>query len=114
MEVILRQFDLKLKHRFTISRESYDTQPTLIVELKDDTSSGYGEATSNPYYGITVPKMISDIEVVRLLIESVKNQTPEEFWKLLYPHFKENMFALCALDLAYNDLYTRKKRCETI
>jgi len=109
MEVILRQFDLKLQHRFTISRESYNTQPTLIVELKDDTFSGYGEATSNPYYGVTVPKMISDIEVVRLLIESVKNQTPEEFWELLKPYFKENMFALCALDLAYNDLYTRKK-----
>ena len=109
MKVILRQFDLKLQHRFTISRESYDTQPTLIVELKEDTFSGYGEATSNPYYGITVPKMIDYIEVIRPIIESVNNETPEEFWKLLQPYFNDNMFALCALDLAYNDLYARKK-----
>ena len=42
-------------------------------------------------------------------IESVNNLSPEDFWNLLFPYFKENMFALCALDLAYNDLYTRKK-----
>ena len=109
MKLILRQFDLKLQHRFTISRESYDIQPTLIVELKDDMFSGYGEATSNPYYGKTVSKMIGDIEMIRPIIESIENQSPEDFWKLLYPHFKDNMFALCALDLAYNDLYARKK-----
>ncbi len=109
MEVILRKFDLKLQHTFTISRNSYDTQPTLIVELKEGAFSGYGEATSNPYYGITVPKMIDDIHTVLPIIESVNNQTPEEFWKLLQPHFKDNMFALCALDMAYNDLYARKK-----
>ena len=109
MEVILRQFDLKLQHTFTISRESYDSQPTLIVELKDGIYSGYGEATSNPYYGITVAKMIGDIEKIKPAIESVKNLSPEDFWNLLFPYFKDNMFALCALDLAYNDLFARKK-----
>ena len=109
MNVILRQFDLKLQHPFTISRESHDIQPTLIVELKEGAFSGYGEATSNPYYGISVTKMIDDIEVIRSIIESVKNETPEAFWKLLQPYLKDNMFALCALDLAYTDLYARKK-----
>jgi len=108
MEVILRQFDLKLQHTFTISRESYDSQPTLIVELTDGVYSGYGEATSNPYYNISVTEMIGDIQKVQKTIEAITSESPEEFWKLLYPHFKENMFALCALDLAYNDLYARK------
>jgi L-alanine-DL-glutamate epimerase-like enolase superfamily enzyme len=109
MEVIFRQFDLKLEHTFTISRESYDSQPTLVVELKDDQFSGYGEATANPYYGITVSKMIGDIEKIKPVIESVNNLSPEDFWNLLSPYFKEDMFALCALDLAYTDLFTRKK-----
>jgi len=109
MEIILRQFNLKLEHTFTISRESYDSQPTLIVELKDGIYSGYGEATSNPYYGISVSKMIDDIEKIKPAIESVKNLSPEDFWNLLFPYFKDNMFALCALDLAYNDLFARKK-----
>jgi L-alanine-DL-glutamate epimerase-like enolase superfamily enzyme len=109
MQLILRSFELKLKHTFTISRESYSTQPTLIVELKEGEFSGYGEATSNPYYGITVSKMINDLEKLQSVIESVSDETPKEFWSKMYSHLKENMFALCALDLAYNDLYARKK-----
>ncbi|SFZ90314.1 L-alanine-DL-glutamate epimerase [Flaviramulus basaltis] len=109
MQVILRSFNLKLKHTFSISRESYDEQPTLIVELKDGDFSGFGEATSNPYYGITVKKMMDAILDIKTLIEATLNSTPEEFWKQMYPYLKHNMFALCALDLAYNDLYARKK-----
>jgi len=109
MQLILRSFELKLKHTFTISRESYDSQPNLIVELTDGKFSGYGEATSNPYYGITIQKMMDDLLSIKNIIESTENITPEGFWKLMYPYLKHNMFALCALDIAYTDLYTRKK-----
>ncbi len=109
MEVILRQFELKLKHTFTIARDSYDAQPTLIVELKDDQFSGFGEATSKAYYGISIQNMIDDIRAIEFMIASLDNLLPEDFWMELYPYFKKNMFALCALDMAYTDLYTRKK-----
>ncbi|MDO7172064.1 dipeptide epimerase [Mariniflexile sp. AS56] len=108
MELLLKSFNLKLKHTFSISRESYNVQPTLIVELKDGDFSGFGEATSNPYYHITVQKMMDALTSLKPIIEAVNHSTPEEFWKLMYPHLKQNMFALCALDLAYNDLYARK------
>jgi L-alanine-DL-glutamate epimerase-like enolase superfamily enzyme len=109
MKLTLRAYDLKLKHTFTISRESIDVQPSLIVELKSEGFSGYGEATSNPYYKITVPVMIRDLENIRPIIEASDTETPENFWSKIHPHLKENMFALCALDMAYNDLYARKK-----
>ncbi|MCF6296977.1 MAG: dipeptide epimerase [Flavobacteriaceae bacterium] len=109
MQLILKSFQLKLKHTFTISRESYDSQPTLIVELKSGKFSGYGEATSNPYYGITIQKMKDDLLSIKSIIETTENTSPEDFWKLIYPRLQHNMFALCALDLAYTDLYTRKK-----
>lgn len=109
MKLILREYNLKLKHTFTISRESIETQPSLIVELQSEDFSGYGEATSNPYYNITVPMMIQDLEKIRVLIESSDNESPEDFWALAYPHLKHNMFALCALDMAFTDLYARKK-----
>jgi L-alanine-DL-glutamate epimerase-like enolase superfamily enzyme len=109
MQLILREYNLKLKHTFTISRESIDFQPSLIVELKSGGFSGYGEATSNPYYKTTVPVMMADLEKIRPLIEATEEATPEEFWNTIHPFLKENMFALCALDLAYNDLYARKK-----
>lgn len=109
MELILRAYNLKLKHTFTISRESIDFQPSLIVELKSDGFSGFGEATSNPYYKTTVPVMMQDLEKIRTIIEASDNETPEVFWAKIYPHLEHDMFALCALDLAYNDLYARKK-----
>ncbi|MFD1161391.1 dipeptide epimerase [Hwangdonia seohaensis] len=109
MDLILRPFELKLKHTFTISRESHNTQNTLIVELNDAGFSGFGEATSNPYYGITIQKMTDDILRIKHVIKANNDKTPEAFWDALYPHLKHNMFALCALDLAYNDLYARKK-----
>ena len=109
MELILRAYDLKLKHTFTISRESIDIQPSMIVELKSDGFSGYGEATSNPYYNITVPKMMGDLEAIRSQIETTVDDSPEDFWYKMSLFLQDDLFALCALDMAYNDLYARKK-----
>lgn len=109
MNLILRPFQLPLKHTFRISRESYDVQPSLIVELQEGKYSGFGEATSNPYYGITIDKMVDSIEKVSNEIESIQDMPPEGFWEKFYLHFKKDMFALCALDMAYNDLYARKQ-----
>lgn len=109
MKLILREYNLKLKHTFTISRESIETQPSLIVELKSGEFSGYGEATSNPYYNITVPMMMQDLDKIRVLIESSDNESPEDFWAKIYPYLKHDMFALCALDMAFTDLFARKK-----
>ncbi|MFM9826252.1 dipeptide epimerase [Flavobacterium sp.] len=109
MKVILRNFDLQLKHTFTISRLSYSTQPNLIVELQSDGYSGFGEATSNLYYNNTVDSMRLNIEEIKLFIESIENETPEEFWSKAHSLLQHDLFALCALDMAYNDLYARKK-----
>lgn len=109
MKVILRTFDLQLKHTFTISRVSYKTQPTLIVELQSEVYSGYGETTSNVYYKNTVASMKSNLEKIIPFIESVTHETPEEFWHKAHQLLKHDLFALCALDNAYNDWYARKK-----
>jgi L-alanine-DL-glutamate epimerase-like enolase superfamily enzyme len=109
MELILKAYDLKLKHTFTISRKSIDIQPCVIVTLRDGKFAGFGEASSNPYYNITVPMMIADLERIRSIIESSGTETPEVFWTKIFPYLKDNLFALCALDNAYNDLYARKK-----
>ncbi|HEY0110379.1 MAG TPA: dipeptide epimerase, partial [Fibrella sp.] len=54
MELLLHRFDLRLRHTFTIAHDSRDVQETLIVELRDGGLSGFGEATANNYYGITI------------------------------------------------------------
>jgi L-alanine-DL-glutamate epimerase-like enolase superfamily enzyme len=109
MQLILRSFDLKLKHTFKISRYSFDIKRTLIVELKDGIFSGFGEASENPYYNKTIEVMVNDLSLHTEFIENLSDETPEEVWTKIYPLLKDNMFALCALDLAYNDLYARKR-----
>jgi len=108
MKLTLHRYNLVLKHTFTISRESRDIQPSLVVELSDGEHSGYGETTTNPYYKITMESLKEIITNNETLICSLSKETPENFWKALFPLFKENMFALCALDIAYNDLYAKR------
>jgi len=109
MKLQLEEHLLALKHRFTISRESYDSQPTLIVKLIDGDFVGIGEATSNPYYNITVKKMMDDLSKIKSIIEGSSHESPSDFWNIVFPHLKNNMFALCALDIAYNDLFAKKQ-----
>jgi L-Ala-D/L-Glu epimerase len=109
MKAIIRNFDLKLKHTFTISRESHDVQPSIIVELQSEGFSGFGEATSNPYYNTTVASMQENLEKLTPFLSTITTETPEEFWDKAHLHLKHDLFSLCALDLAYNDLYARKK-----
>jgi len=104
MQVHLSKHTLALTHTFTISRESYDAQNTLIVHLSHNGKTGYGEATSNPYYQITQSSLESEIEAIRSEIASYSFTKPDHFHAWLSKKGLSN-FALCALDLAAHDLY---------
>ena len=57
MHLAFHEFDLPLRHVFTISRGSHEVYRTLIVELEQDGVSGYGEAGESDFYGATVANM---------------------------------------------------------
>lgn len=104
MELKLHKFVLKLKHTFSISRESHDVQDTLIVALSLNGHTGYGEATSNPYYGITIESMTQEISRLEEGIREYAFTNPEDFYQFLTASSLSN-FSICALDQAANDLY---------
>ena len=104
MELELRTYRLRLKHKFRISREAYDEQETLICCLSSSGETGFGETTSNPYYGMTTESMIEEIEAIRKLIESHQFTDPASFYRLL-DEAGLRAFTRCALDLAAHDLY---------
>ena len=79
MKLELKPYVLNLKHPFTISRESHEQQETLIACLSEGGKTGYGEATSNPYYKISIEGMQEEIEKVRADIELYSLDTPGEF-----------------------------------
>ncbi|WP_341843508.1 dipeptide epimerase [Chitinophaga caseinilytica] len=108
MELTLYPFELKFRHTFTISRKSKDVQPLLVAKLSQNGFSGLGETADNSYYNITVPMLMDALNAHRAFIESYTLDTPEDFWDEMFPRLKNNMFALCALDLAAHDLHAQQ------
>ena len=53
--------------------------------------------------------MMRNLEQLEPLIADSSGMAPEEFWGKMHSQLAHNMFALCALDLAYNDWYARKE-----
>src|SRR6476619_4251741 len=105
MKIRLHAYDLPLAHTFTISRESITSQPTLIVELTQDGISGYGEATSNKYYGFTIERMAGDLGAICEVLEAKTLADPAALWSDVQPRLADDPFALCALDQAAHDLW---------
>ena len=108
IQLRLHAFDLRLKHTFTISRESVDIQPTFIVELIDGDHHGYGEATANAYYGFTIESMSEAVNAIKDRIENASWSRPEELHATLQPLLKDHPFALCAIDQAAYDLWGKR------
>ncbi len=108
MKLTLHTFDLRLRHTFTISRESTDIQPTLIVQVEENGHCGFGEATTNPYYGATIEKMSSALEGLRVEIETATCDDPASLWDRWDSRLASNRFAQCALDQALYDLWGKQ------
>ncbi len=107
MELIIHDFELPLLHPFTISRETITVQPSVIVELREGNISGYGEATTNSYYGATKERLRQSLETCRDLVESTPWKEPCQLWELAREQLNDS-FALCALDLAAHDLWGKR------
>ena len=105
MKLHLHRFDLPLKYTFTLSRSSIDVQPTLIVELEEAGMRGYGEATQNLHYGVTISSIAEPLKRLRATIEACQWDDPAEFWQQLAPDLSAYPFAQCALDEAAHDLW---------
>ena len=104
----LHKFDLPLRHVFTISRESISVQPTLIVELEAGGFRGFGEATTNKYYGATFENMIAALETVRGELARRTLDDPAQLWSDLHAPLQAHPFAQCALDQAAHDLWGKQ------
>lgn len=108
MQLELKKYVLELRHTFKISRESRKTQDSLVVALSLNGKTGYGEATANPYYKITVESMMAEISGIRSYIEAMDNIDPEHFYQYLSKVGLSN-FTICALDMAAHDLHGKLK-----
>jgi L-alanine-DL-glutamate epimerase-like enolase superfamily enzyme len=105
MDMRLHEFALPLRHTFRTARGAVDVQRTLVVELEQDGLHGYGEATTNAYYGASIANMSAALEAIRPLIASRELDDPAALWDELAPRLQRHRFAQCALDQAVHDLW---------
>ncbi len=106
MKVNSYHYNLEMQHPFGISRSVHRFQETFIVEMEQDGLKGYGEATQNRYYGVSLQNMQEGLDAIKKEIEAYPFTTPEDFWdRFLYPRLKNFRFLMAAIDEAANDLY---------
>jgi L-alanine-DL-glutamate epimerase-like enolase superfamily enzyme len=110
VQLAYQHFDLPLRHVFTISRGSTSVQPTLVVQLSVENVHGYGEATTNSFYGATIENMSASLESVRSLVEGAILDDPLELIAALAHKLPKQEFALSALDQAIHDLWGKLRR----
>ena len=108
IDLAVRHFALPLRHPFTISRGTVAVQDTVIVQLGEQGCHGYGEATTNPYYGVTVESLTRQISAVAPLLRRCTTDDLEGLLDGLAAELGDDMFARCALDMAAHDLWGKR------
>lgn len=105
MKLTIHTYNLQTRKVFTTSHGSAANRRCMILELKHEGSSGYGEATEILYYGKNLEKMVQLVLDHKSWIESMDIIPPGARYKELLKMFGQDRFVLCALDMAYHDLY---------
>ncbi|GIW99023.1 MAG: dipeptide epimerase [Pirellulaceae bacterium] len=107
MNISLHPFQLRLRDPFTIARETTSVQPTLIVRVEYDGLVGWGEATANNFYGVTIEGMQQLLRQAARKLRGATLENPAEIWADLDPLLRTCRFAQCALDCALWDIYAQ-------
>lgn len=105
MQLKIYEYDMKLKYPFSISRHTYFSQPNMILELHHDGLLGYGEATVNPYYHITIDNLKDCFIAMNNRLKGYDFSSPDRLYDDFSDFLSVNPFALGALNNASWDLF---------
>lgn len=112
MKISYAKYSLELKHQFTISSNSRNTTPIVLVRLEQDGIFGFGEASLPPYLTEDQESVIRFISKVRL--RDLKNYADLECnLDGLNEISSEDTAAKASIDIALHDLLGKiqNKRC---
>lgn len=85
-------------------------QAALLIALTFNGITGYGEAPAIHYYDVTVEGMIEELLSKIEILQKYSFTEPERFWHFCHHLFPNNQFLVCALDMAYWDMFAKMKR----
>lgn len=98
-----------LKDTFGISRMSRNQVDALVIELTYQNSSGWGEATDNPYYNSNIEELQTQLENI-VIPDDLRDAHPKTFYREYLSGLPIHPFLTSALDRAYWDAYSRHHR----
>ena len=110
LKVQFKKINTPFRNSFTTSHETKTNQTALLVAIEYNGYRGIGEAPVISYYPQTIESMVTDLQEKAKMIEEYNFTEPERFWHFCHHLFPDNHFLVCALDLAYWDLYTQVKK----
>lgn len=109
IRVQYKTINTPFKYPFTTAHGVKTHQPALLVALTFNGITGFGEAPAIHYYDVTVESMIEELLNKTEMIQKYAFTEPDRFWHFCHHLFPTNNFLVCALDMAYWDMYSKMK-----
>lgn len=109
LHVKYKKINTAFRHPFTTAHGLKTEQVALLVAISFSGHTGFGEAPAIHYYNVSVEQMIEELISKSALLEKYAFTEPERFWHFCHHLFPDNNFLVCALDMAYWNLYSRIK-----
>lgn len=105
-----KSINTEFHHPFTTAHGQKTHQPALLIAVTFNGVTGFGEAPAIHYYDVTVDSMIAELLSKIDMLQRYSFTEPERFWHFCHHLFPDNSFLVCALDMAYWDMYAKMKR----
>jgi L-alanine-DL-glutamate epimerase-like enolase superfamily enzyme len=110
LDIKYKKINTEFHYPFTTAHGLKTHQPALLVAISFNGFMGIGEAPAIVYYDVTVDSMIAELNEKVNVLERYAFTEPDRFWHFCHHLFPTNPFLVCALDIAYWNLYAQFKR----
>lgn len=109
MVLAYKEYELQLRNTFKTAHSQRDVQKSIIVSLKQDGITGFGEVTVNTYFEITLEMILAELDRAMVAIAAFDFEDPETLHEYLLKEVEIHNFPLCAIDEAAYDWYGKHK-----
>lgn len=107
LDIKYKQISTEFIYPFTTAHGLKTHQPALMVAIGFRGLMGIGEAPAIHYYNVTVESMIDELLKKVSILSRYAFTEPDRFWHFCHHLFPTNPFLVCALDMAYWNLYAK-------
>jgi L-Ala-D/L-Glu epimerase len=109
VKVTAHEISITQRYLWRSAREAIPVQRALIVEVKHDGVSGFGEASAfmTDHYNSGLDRMHADLRRLAPDLRELAPDDPFAVWKTLAAQLPRSPFLLAALDTAVHDLRAR-------